>query len=312
MVEKNSKLSNINALAKAPEDFVKKCEDRYDGVIDGIVDRVTADEGREIIMLAGPSSAGKTTTAKKMREKLTEKGITTYVLSLDDFYFNREDIPVLPDGTQDFETVHALDLDCFEKTINALLRGETVKAPVFDFTTGKRRDDLFNEITLGEKDAVIIEGLHALNPLITEHIEGKLLKVFINISTRIYDEDGNLLLNKRNLRLIRRMIRDYKFRSSTVENTFRLWQIVLAGEDKYLFPYRHNADVKADTTHLYESCVLKHQALSMLYESADSKEFGDEIKRLITALESFCDIDEALVPDNSLLREFLGQRTEAE
>ena len=293
-------------MASDPLQFIKDCEDGYERIIQSIAEKIITEDGREIVMLAGPSSAGKTTTARKLKEALSEKGVKTYVLSLDDFYLDRDDIPYLPDGTQDYETVYALDLAQLEKDLNALICGETVKAPVFDFTTGKRSDTEFNEITLGDEDVVIIEGLHALNPVITEKVRGKLLKVYINVSSRIYDEDGNVLLNKRNLRFVRRMIRDYKFRASSVENTCRLWKNVTAGEDKYLFPFRDNADIKADTIHLYEPCVLKQQALPLLRDSIISDEFKKDIEHLIKALEGFEDIEENIVPEDSLLREFLG------
>lgn len=307
MANINNKLEYINTMAADPVPFILQCERRYQNIIDSIAQRIVDEEGREIVMLAGPSSAGKTTTARKLSECLIKKGIKTYVLSLDDFYLNREDIPYLHDGTQDFETVEALDLKCFEKSVNALLRGETVKAPVFDFTTGRRSEIQFNEITLGEGDVVVIEGLHALNPVITGKIVGKLLKIYINVSSRIYDEKGNIILNKRNMRFIRRMVRDYKFRDSSVENTYRLWKNVTAGEEKYLFPYRDNADIRVNTIHLYESCVLKHQALPLLQNSVISEDFRTEAKRLCKALEKFVDIEESLVPQDSLLREFLGK-----
>lgn len=304
----NNYIEYINEMAlSSPEEFIRKCEARYENIINDIAERIINDEGREIVMLAGPSSAGKTTTAGKLCKKLNENGVKTYVLSLDDFYLNRADIPYLPDGTQDYETVYALDLPCFEEKVNALLRGETVKNPVFDFTTGKRSDTQFNEITLGEKDIVIIEGLHALNPVITEKIQGKLLKIYINVSSRIYDEKGNIILNKRNMRFIRRMVRDYKFRNSTVENTYKLWKNVTMGEDKYLFPYRHLADIKVNTIHLYETCVLKQQALEMLENSEISEEYKNDINKITKSLKKFESIDESLVPDDSLLREFLGK-----
>ncbi len=304
----NNYIEYINEKAlSSPEEFIKKCEARYENIINDIAERIINDEGREIVMLAGPSSAGKTTTASKLCKKLNENGVKTYVLSLDDFYLNRADIPYLPDGTQDYETVYALDLPCFEEKVNALLRGETVKNPVFDFTTGKRSDTQFNEITLGEKDIVIIEGLHALNPVITEKIQGKLLKIYINVSSRIYDEKGNIILNKRNMRFVRRMVRDYKFRNSTVENTCKLWKNVTMGEDKYLFPYRHLADIKVNTIHLYETCVLKQQALEMLENNEISEEYKSDINKITKSLKKFESIDESLVPDDSLLREFLGK-----
>ena len=308
MANINNNLEYINECAlKNPADFVLKCEQRYNNIIEDIAKRIVEETGREIIMLAGPSSAGKTTTARKLCENLNKKGVKTYVLSLDDFYLNREDIPYLPDGTQDYETVYALDLQLFTECVNRLLMGETVKNPVFDFTTGKRSDKEFNEITLGKEDVVIIEGLHALNPVITEKIEGKLLKIYINVSSRIYDNKGNIILNKRNMRFVRRMVRDYKFRDSTVDNTYKLWRNVTAGEDKYLFPFRDNADIKVNTIHLYESCVLKSQALPLLYESEISDEYKDDAKKLCKALEKFEDINISSVPEDSLLREFLGK-----
>ena len=303
----NNYIEYINEMAlSSPEEFIKKCEARYENIINDIAEKIINDEGREIVMLAGPSSAGKTTTAGKLCKKLNENGVKTYVLSLDDFYLNRDDIPYLLDGTQDYETVYALDLPCFEEKVNALLRGETVKNPVFDFTTGKRSDTQFNEITLGEKDVVIIEGLHALNPVITEKIQGKLLKIYINVSSRIYDEKGNIILNKRNMRFIRRMVRDYKFRNSTVNNTCKLWKNVTMGEDKYLFPFRHLADIKINTIHLYETCVLKQQALEMLENSEISEEYKSDINKITKSLKRFENIEQSLVPTGSLLREFLG------
>lgn len=308
MANINNNLEYINEQAKNNTlDFVLKCEQRYHNIINDIAEHIENEKGREIVMLAGPSSAGKTTTAKKLCEALNNKGIKTYVLSLDDFYLNREDIPYLPDGTQDYETVYALDLDLFTECVNKLLMGETVKNPIFDFTTGKRSDKEFNEITLGKEDVVIIEGLHALNPVITEKIEGKLLKIYINVSSRIYDNKGNIILNKRNMRFVRRMVRDYKFRNSTVNNTYKLWKNVTAGEDKYLFPFRDNADIKVNTIHLYETCVLKSQALPLLYESEISNEYKDDAKKLCKALEKFEDINILSVPEDSLLREFLGK-----
>ncbi len=307
MTELNNKLEFINEKAEINQKaFIMECEKGYQSIIDKIIKRIINEEGREIVMLAGPSSAGKTTTAKRLKEGLLDKGVTTYVLSLDDFYLNREDIPYLPDGSQDYETVYALDLLRLENDLNALLRGETVNAPIFDFTTGKRSDTEFNTITLGQEDVVIIEGLHALNPVITEKVQGKLLKVYINVSSRIYDEDGEILLCKRDFRFLRRMIRDYKFRASSVDNTYKLWKNVTAGEDKYLFPYRDYADIKANTVHLYEPCVIKNQALPLLRESGVSVEFKADAEKLCNALEKFVNINESEVPKDSLLREFLG------
>lgn len=307
MANINNELEYINEAAlSSPSELIEKSETRYKNIITEVCRRVCDDGGREIVMLAGPSSSGKTTTAQKLSEELLKNGVKTYVLSLDDFYLDRDDIPLLPDGTRDFETVHALDLKLFKKAVNSLLRGETVKIPVFDFKEGKRSRERFNEITLGKSDAVIIEGLHALNPLITDKIDGRLLKIYISVSSRIYDRNGKIILNKRNLRFVRRMVRDYNFRGSTVDNTYKLWKNVTMGEDKYLFPYRDNADIRINTIHIYEACVLKKQAMELLKTSEISKEYKNDAQRLYKALEMFEELDERLVPADSLLREFLG------
>lgn len=305
-----SKLTNeleyiIEMASDFPQELIDKSEQRYSNIIASVAETVCSSGERQVVMLAGPSSSGKTTTARKLSEECIKNGVHTFVLSLDDFYLDRENIPLLPDGTRDFETVYALDLDYFEEVINALLRGETVKTPVFDFVTGKRKTDVTGELTLGEKDVVVIEGLHALNPVITDKIHGKLFKIYISVSSRIYNKKGKIILNKRNLRFVRRLVRDYKFRGSSADYTYTLWKNVTYGEDKYLFPYRNNADVKINTVHLYEPCVLKKQALKLL-ESGISDEFAYDVQRLRDALEKFPNIDENLVPENSLLREFLG------
>lgn len=309
MANINNELEYINELAlSSPSELIEKSESRYNNIIADVCRRICEDDGREIIMLAGPSSSGKTTTARKLSEELSKNGVKTYVLSLDDFYLDRKDIPLLPDGTRDFETVYALDLELLEKAVNALLRGETVKTPVFDFIEGKRSRERFNEITLGEADAVIIEGLHALNPVITDKIDGKLLKIYISVSSRIYDRNGKIILNKRNLRFVRRLVRDHKFRGSTVDNTYKLWKNVAMGEDKYLFPYRDNADIRINTIHIYEPCVLKGETLKLLQDSEISNEYKSDAQRLYKALEMFEELDTNLVPADSLLREFIGNR----
>lgn len=306
MAKLTNEIEYINETAKQnPQELIEKCEQRYDNIIASVAKTICDKGERQVVMLAGPSSSGKTTTAKKICDECKKNGLHTFVLSLDDFYLNRDDIPLLPDGTRDFETVYALDLDYFTEIANALLRGETVKTPIFDFVTGTRKKGEYNEITLGEKDIVIIEGLHALNPIITDKISGNIFKIYISVSSRIYNQKGKIILNKRNLRFVRRLVRDFKFRGSSADYTYSLWKNVTYGEDKYLFPYRNNADIKINTVHLYEPCVLKKQALELL-EHEISDDYAYDVQRLRDALKKFEDIDEEAVPKDSLLREFLG------
>lgn len=300
-------LEAINRKARsAPLDFIRQSEARFDGVLDRAVERIVAERGREIVMLAGPSSSGKTTTAKKLAERLQTLGIETHVLSLDDFYLNREQIPGFSEGAPDFETVHALDLPLLQDTLCDLLAGREVLLPMFDFTVGKR-SNTSRAVTLGECDAVIVEGLHALNPLVTAQLPKKnVLKLYISVSSRIYNKNGEVLLNKKSLRFVRRLLRDYRFRASSAEHTFSLWKNVLSGEQKYLFPFRSQADMRIDSTHLYAPCVFRDEAVELL-KNADLR--GDDRRTadtLSAALQTFVPLSPSLVPENSLLREFLG------
>jgi len=303
----NNRIEYINELAREnPQALVARAELRYRNIINNIAERALDDPGRKIIMLAGPSASGKTTTAKKIAETFTSLGMKTYVVSLDDFYKNRCDIPGFSEGKPDFETVYALDIDLISETLKSLMSGEKTDLPVFDFTTGTRKDTA-RQITLGKNDAVIVEGLHALNPIVTSGLDGlKLMKIYISVSSRIYDQKGKIILNKRNLRFMRRLIRDYNFRASSVEHTYSLWQSVCDGEDKYLFPYEDMADVRINSIHLCEPCLFKDTVLKMLENAQLSDEYGKEAKKLAHSLKQFESLDLSLVPEDSLLREFIG------
>lgn len=302
--------NTIEAINRAAQnaqlDFIRRSEARFDGVLDRVVERVLEERGREIVMLAGPSSSGKTTTAKKLAERFRALGIETHVLSLDDFYLNRDQIPGFSEGAPDYETVHALDLPLLQSTLGDLLAGREVLLPMFDFTVGKR-SDTSRAVTLGECDAVIVEGLHALNPLVAAHLPKKnVLKLYISVSSRIYNENGNVVLDKQDLRFVRRMLRDYRFRASPVAHTFSLWKNVISGEQKYLFPFRAQADMRLNAVHLYAPCVFRDEAIGLLQSAAlqaDDRKYAD---RLTGALREFVPLSPALVPEHSLLREFLG------
>lgn len=306
----NNTIEHICLQSENPEEFIRECEMRYANKIQKIADIVAEKQGNEIIMIAGPSSAGKTTSAKRMRMALAEKGINSHTVSLDDFYLNNCDSPKFPDGTPDFETVYALDIELFRVTMNKLLNDGEADLPEFDFLTGTRKAE-YNHVRLGETDVIIVEGLHALNPIITDCLPAdRLLKMYINVSSRIYDKNNNIVLNKRNMRFVRRMVRDYKFRGNSVEKTYELWLNVQYGEDMYLFPFKDNADVKINTIHLYETCVLKETAIKLLSEIEKDSKFYLQSQRLIKSLRKFPEIDSHLVPEDSLLREFIGARVD--
>ncbi|MBQ8183174.1 MAG: nucleoside kinase [Clostridia bacterium] len=308
MANKNNTVEYIVAAANEPEKFIAQCENRYNNKIKRIALEIAQSGRTEIVMIAGPSSAGKTTSAKKLREHLLEYGIRSHTVSLDDYYVDNCDAPRFPDGTPDFETVDALDIACFQKTMGELLtKGET-ELPEFDFLEGKRKKE-YRHIEISDRDVIIVEGLHALNPKITDHLPAeRLLKIYINLSSRIYDAKGNIVLNKRNMRFVRRMVRDYKFRGNSVERSYKMWLTVRYGEDTYLFPFKNNADIKLNTIHLYESCILKDTAVELLKELPKASEFYKESQRLIRSLQKFPSISSDSVPDDSLMREFIGPK----
>ncbi|MBR3802008.1 MAG: nucleoside kinase [Clostridia bacterium] len=301
-------LSQINYEAvNDTADFISAAEERYSFALDCVVERIINNNSLEIVLLAGPSCSGKTTTANKLREKLEEKGHRAYTISLDDFYRNSVDAIIGDDGKPDYETVYALDLDLLAKVLTQLVNERKATIPRFDFDTGIRTDGAF-EISLDEGDVVILEGLHALNPLIYGYLPSDaLLKIYISVSTRIYDDYGYVLLTKRDLRLIRRTVRDFHSRSSSVENTFDMWDGVLEGENKYLAPYKYCADILIDTIHNYEPCVFKKRALELFKTVKPESAWFDETVRLTEKLVRFSDIEEEKVPRSSLLVcEFLG------
>lgn len=301
----NNTLEYITENALNNKDFILECETRFNNKIKTVAKEIAESERVEIVMLAGPSSSGKTTTAKKLCQELEKLGVVSHTISLDDFYLNNCDAPRFPDGTPDFETVDALDKDFFQKTMSDLIKNGEADMPEFDFKSGTRKKQL-NRLVVGKNDVVIVEGLHALNPVITDHLPAdRLLKIYISISSRIYN-GRDIVLNKRNMRFIRRVVRDYKFRGNSVETTFKMWITVRYGEDQYLFPYKDNADIRINTIHLYETCVFKDIAIELLKELPKESEFYKESQRLIRSLMKFPTLDTKQVPENSLLREFLG------
>lgn len=309
MGNNNNYLEFINRSAQPAlrEAFVSDCEEGYRNKLNLVSQRVNESEGHEIILLAGPSSSGKTTTANLLSDALRTFGRKVFTISLDDYYRNASEAELDEEGNPDYETVHALDTPLLCANLRALIEtGETEK-PLFDFLVGKRKAER-ERIKMGIGDVVVVEGLHALNPLITAQLpQERVLKIYVNLNSRIYNEDGKIVLNKRNIRFVRRMVRDYKFRNSAVENTFTLWEKVTEGEEKYLYPFKDTADVKINSLHLYEPCVFAQEAIALLSEVKNGTKYYGDAQSLIYALKQFVPVSKEMVPSKSLLREFLGE-----
>ena len=262
-------------------------------------------EGIRIVLISGPSSSGKTTFCKRLQVQLTTNLLHPVGISLDDYFLNREDTPKDEHGEYDFESLYALDLPYFNKDLKKLLSGEEIDLPTFNFETGQR---VFKgkKLKLRENSILVIEGIHALNPELTEFIDDKYkYRVYVSVLTSISLDNHNWIPTTDN-RLLRRIIRDYRFRGYSAEDTINRWPSVRRGEDKWIFPYQENADAMFNSAMLYELAALRKFAEPILAQVPESSKANGEAYRLLRFLRYFNYIPTEELPGTSLLREFLG------
>ena len=262
-------------------------------------------EGIRIVLISGPSSSGKTTFCKRLQVQLTTNLLHPVGISLDDYFLNREDTPKDEHGEYDFESLYALDLPYFNKDLKKLLSGEEIELPSFNFETGQR---VFKgkKLKLRENSILVIEGIHALNPELTEFIDDKYkYRVNVSVLTSISLDNHNWIPTTDN-RLLRRIIRDYRFRGYSAEDTINRWPSVRRGEDKWIFPYQENADAMFNSAMLYELAALRKFAEPILAQVPESSKANAEAYRLLRFLRYFNYIPTEELPGTSLLREFLG------
>ena len=298
-------LFTINSQIKDNKDeFIRQCESGYKSQLRAVCEKICSLDGRVLVMLAGPSSSGKTTTANILKRDCEKSGKHSIVVSLDDCYLDQGANFYFEDGTVDYETVKALDTDCIVRCMEDLLHKGKAMIPYFSFQTKVREG--YKEVSVHDDEVIIVEGLHALHPLITDCLSGEnMIKLYVSVSSRVY-KDGSVLFNKRDMRFIRRLIRDYHFRDSSVENTFYLWKGVRMGEDRYLFPYSDRADIRIDSIHPYELCVFKDIAIKLLDHIGSDSIYYPTALELKDKLRQFESLSESDVPQNSLLKEFIG------
>lgn len=258
----------------------------------------------KIVLMAGPSSSGKTTTSRKLCMYLQSFGLTPKVLSMDDYFHERKDTPKDANGNYDFECLEAVDLKLFNSQLADLLKGEKVQVPTFNFSLGKK--EYRHELQLAEDDIIVIEGIHALNPKILTNIprENK-FKIYICPLTEINMDDHNRVSTTDN-RLLRRIIRDNRTRNYSVEKTLAAWGKVRAGEEKYIFPYQDEADFTMNSALIYEIGALKTYVEPLLYSVSYDSPYYEESKRLLNFLRIFLPIPADEIPKDSVLREFIG------
>ena len=283
------------------ENRIITAEKNYKDSINKIADEIEKDKNVRLVLIAGPSCSGKTTTSSTLSKLVYEKaGLTSHTISIDDFY---HDVVFLPGETfadKDFEALDSIDLDLLHKCLHDLADGKTADIPLFDFEK-TYRNGIRTSITLGENDIAIIEGLHALNPVIYENFveKSKIRSIFLDCN--------DIKDTHKNARLIRRLVRDRNFRNADAKLTFTLWEKVLRGEEKYIYPFADKADFSVNTFHEYETELLKPYAEKLLAEIAPDSIFAnaaDSARLYLSGIENT--IDKSLIPKDSLLREFVG------
>ena len=261
--------------------------------------------GARVVLIAGPSSSGKTTSAMRLSIQLLTNFLVPKKISLDDYFVNREDTPKDADGEYDYESLYALDLKQFNTDLNRLIAGEEVDMPTYDFQSG-RRVYKGNKLKLGENNILLIEGIHGLNPELTKSIpENQKYRVYVSALTTLSIDDHNWVPTTDN-RLLRRIIRDHKYRGVSAQQTIARWQSVRRGEDKWIFPYQENADATFNSSLLFELAVMKNYAEPLLRSVPHSTPEYAEAFRLRALLNYFLPLSERDIPSTSLLREFLG------
>lgn len=300
-------LNEINKMAKeCPKEFIKACNDEYIRNITDIAKRIEQDDDIKIVAIAGPSGSGKTTTAHILQNKLNSLGETVSVVSLDDFYLPSDELPILPDGSVDIESVNSLDIALIKDCFDGIIKSGKSSLPHYDFKT-KSRINNAKLLNIGNHGIVIVEGLHAMNPLISDLVPRKnIFKIYISVNRSVDDNNGVQMLSSRQIRLVRRVLRDDRFRGATATETLHLWNNVIDGERKYLYCFKENADVKLVTFHPYELGVYRERFCKMRSTVNKNAPCYEYFIDTANALERFDAIDSSLVPENSLIREFIG------
>ena len=258
-----------------------------------------------LVLIAGPSSSGKTTFAQRLSIQMVVNGLRPVPVSMDDYFKDRHDTPRKPDGTFDFESVDAVDLELFNDHLRRLLAGECVKMPKYNFRSGMR-EYRGREIQLDENDVLVVEGIHALNERISEAVPANnKMKIYISALTPMQLDSYNRI-HTTDMRLLRRIVRDSQFRSHDALMTLKLWDDVRRGEEQYVFPFQDSADIMFNTSLVYEFAVLKKYAEPLLKLIQPDEAVYTRAQRLLELLSHVRGMDDAAIPTNSILREFIG------
>ena len=297
-------LNEVITMGYSPQ-LIMVSEALQEKKIARIADEIAQRKGTRMVLIAGPSSSGKTTTCKRLSVQLAVNGIKPIAISLDDYFLDRDKTPLDEKGDYDFENLHALNLPLLNEQLTALFRGDEIELPRYDFPTGTSQKS-GKKLRLGENEILVVEGIHALNPELTSKIPNEqIFRVYASALTTVLLDNHNYIPTTDN-RLLRRIIRDHKYRAVSAQETIRRWPSVRAGENKWIFPYQENADAMFNTAMLFELAVIKSQAEPLLEQVPENCEEHAEAYRLLKFLRYIKPIPETQIPPTSLLREFLG------
>lgn len=290
-------------------DLIRVSEALHEKKIAEIADRIAAGiKKARLIMIAGPSSSGKTSFAQRLKVQLRVNGLTPVSISLDDYFVNRKETPLTPEGAYDYESLRALNVELFNEHLVALMQGKEVALPRYDFVTGEREDGARPNFSIAPEQPIIVEGIHGLNEELTHAVpRDEKFKIYVSALTQLNIDMHNRIPTT-DARFVRRLVRDYQFRASSAIKTLRQWRDVRKGEEKNIFPYQEDSDAVFNSALIYELAVLKKYAVPLLSAVASHEDGYSDAQNILRFLMQFGSIeDESDIPNNSILREFIGK-----